>query len=104
MPHLDDIGLYYEDAGNGQAVILLHGLGLSMGLWEEQGELAEEFRLVRYDARGAGRSAAPSPGYDANEAAADLLGLLDRLEIERAHLVGHARRRRGGSDDGAGPL
>lgn len=90
MPLVDGLGLYYEEEGSGAPVVLLHGLGLGLGLWDEQRELAQEFRLIRYDARGTGRSLASPTGYDYPQLADDLLGLLDHLGLESAHLVGHS--------------
>jgi 3-oxoadipate enol-lactonase len=48
----------------------------------------ERFRLVRYDARGHGRSPVPPGPYELDELAEDALALLDRLEIERTHICG----------------
>jgi 3-oxoadipate enol-lactonase len=90
MPLLEDLGLFYEDQGSGPPVVLLHGLALGLGLWDGQRGLAEEFRLIRYDARGAGRSPAPPAGGPGHRPAGDLRDLLDRLSIDRAHLVAHA--------------
>ena len=43
----------YEVTGNGPAVVLVHGFGLDLRMWDAQvGQLAEGFRVVRYDCRG----------------------------------------------------
>jgi pimeloyl-ACP methyl ester carboxylesterase len=78
--------LYYESAGAGPQVVLLHGGNLDSRMWDSQFEiLARQHRVVRYDARGFGRSSAASVPYAAHE---DLLSLLDTFHIERASLVG----------------
>ena len=49
--------LVYEVAGEGPAVVLVHGFGLDMRMWEPQvGPMAARFRVVRYDCRGFGAS------------------------------------------------
>jgi pimeloyl-ACP methyl ester carboxylesterase len=67
----------------------MHGLGLGLALWDGQRELAQEFRVIRYDARGAGASWA-ADGASGAGAADDLLALLDHLGIVAAHLVAHS--------------
>lgn len=78
--------LYYEVRGEGPAVVLVHGGLVDSRLWDDQmGPLAERFRVVRYDLRGFGKSAAPSGQYWPTE---DLRALLDFLRIEKATIVG----------------
>lgn len=78
--------LYYEEAGAGTAVVLIHGFTLDTRMWDDQFlALAQHFRVIRYDLRGFGRSALPTDEpYSHVE---DLLGLLDHLGIEQAALV-----------------
>lgn len=87
----ESLGVFYTDEGSGPPVVFVHGLGLGHGLWAEQAELASEFRVITYDARGCGASRVPPTGYDYPDVSQELLGLLDVLDIERAHLVGHSR-------------
>lgn len=78
--------LYYEAAGAGPAVVLVHGGLVDGRLWDDQmGPLSESFRVVRYDMRGFGRSAAPAGQFWPTE---DLRALLDFLKIEKATIVG----------------
>jgi pimeloyl-ACP methyl ester carboxylesterase len=84
-----DIGngqLYYEIDGSGPTVVLLHGGMLDLRMWDSQVKpLTQHFRVLRYDARGHGRSD-PIEGehshYD------DLFRLMNTLEIEKAAIVG----------------
>jgi len=70
-------------------VVLLNSLGADLSMWEEQVELlAHGHRIVRCDLRGHGASPVPSGPYLPEELAGDVIDLLDRLEIERATLVG----------------
>ena len=78
--------LWYEDAGAGPAVVLLHGHLVDSGQWDDQfAAWAREFRVVRYDARGFGRSDLPAGPFGHHD---DLRGLVDALGVERAALVG----------------
>ncbi|HEX5008962.1 MAG TPA: alpha/beta hydrolase [Planctomycetota bacterium] len=78
--------LQYEEAGHGAPVVLLHGGQLDSRMWDAQfGVLAAHYRTIRYDARGYGHSSPPAGAYSH---AADLLALLDQLDVQRANLVG----------------
>ena len=88
MPHVDVSGarLWVEEAGDGPAVLLVHGGLGDMRLWEpEVPALAERFRVVRYDLRFWGRSESPGVEFSSID---DLIGVLDALGIERAAVVG----------------
>jgi pimeloyl-ACP methyl ester carboxylesterase len=52
------------------------------------GPLAGRFRVIAVDNRGAGRSAKPPGPYSIEQMAADVAGLMDRLDLPRAHLLG----------------
>jgi 3-oxoadipate enol-lactonase len=85
------IEVHHELSGPVDApVLVLSGsLGTDMTMWDPQvGPLSARFRLLRYDQRGHGRSPVPPGPYSIAELGEDLLGLLDRLEIERASLCG----------------
>jgi len=86
------IALNYEQTGSGPDVVLVHGLATNLAFWFLRSVplLRQDFRLTAYDLRGHGRSEMPSDGYGSASMAADLLGLLDSLGLERAHLVGHS--------------
>jgi 3-oxoadipate enol-lactonase len=79
--------IYYEVAGTGEpTVVLLHGGLLDCTMWDEQFEmLSRNHRVVRFDASAHGRSALPPEAYLDH---ADLLGLMEHLQIESAVLVG----------------
>jgi pimeloyl-ACP methyl ester carboxylesterase len=80
--------LVYEVAGDGPAVILIHGFGLDMRMWDPQvGPLAARFKVVRYDCRGFGASGPLDPAVPYTHAG-DLVALLDHLDIGRAVLAG----------------
>ncbi len=80
--------LVYEVTGDGPAVVLIHGFGLDMRMWDPQVEpLAARFRLVRYDCRGFGASGPFDPAVPYTHAD-DLVALLDHLGIGDAVLAG----------------
>jgi 3-oxoadipate enol-lactonase len=79
--------LYYEVAGQGVPVVLIHGLGLDTRMWDAQFEVfASRYRVIRYDLRGFGKSALPTDVKFGH--ADDLRALLDYLEAPQAHVVG----------------
>lgn len=83
---LNGTQLYYESAGRGPAVVLLHGGNLDRRMWDAQFlPLAREFRVLRYDLRGYGRSGPADAPFQAH---ADLRALLDSLGLARVSLVG----------------
>jgi pimeloyl-ACP methyl ester carboxylesterase len=83
---VNGVRLWYEIAGSGPALVMLHGHLIDSGQWDvEMASFASEFRVVRYDARGFGRSDRAEGPFSYHE---DLRGLLDCLGIEQALLMG----------------
>ncbi|GCE08388.1 alpha/beta fold hydrolase [Dictyobacter aurantiacus] len=84
---LDGARLYYEMAGTGEPVVLLHGGMLDRRMWDDQFPfLAQHYQVIRYDVRRAGKSEASSE--EAYVHYEDLRHLLDHLQIVRASLIG----------------
>ena len=78
--------IFYEAAGAGSVVVLLHTGNLDRRIWDPQfAALAHDHRVIRYDARGYGRSGRAISPYRGDE---DLYALLRALHIPRASLVG----------------
>jgi pimeloyl-ACP methyl ester carboxylesterase len=94
MPYLrtdDGIRLHYQVTGrsSGPPVLLIQGLGTDMHGWDLQRlALAPRFRTIAIDNRGAGRSDRPWGAYSLERMADDAVAVLDRLEVESAHVVG----------------
>lgn len=85
---VNDTRLYYEAAGSGDAVVLVHAFMLDTRMWDDQFKvLSRRYRVIRYDARGFGRSALPQTNVPYSHAD-DLQALLRAQNIDRAHLVG----------------
>ncbi len=86
---VNGIALHYETAGQGEPLLLLHGLGSRGEDWAFQfPAYAERFQVIAPDARGHGRSEKPPGPYSVPMMAADVLGLLDSLGVAPAHVVG----------------
>ncbi len=88
--HINEIDLYYEEAGAGAPLVLVPGMGGTVESWRRQIDyFARSYRVISLDNRGAGRSSKPPGPYSMDDMAADLAGLLDALGIdEPVRLVG----------------
>jgi pimeloyl-ACP methyl ester carboxylesterase len=88
-----DVGrlrVHLAEAGEGPPLLLLHGWPQHFWCWRRVvPQLAGEFRLICPDLRGFGWTDAPGRGYDTETFAADALGLLDALELDRVGVIGH---------------
>ena len=81
--------LYYEVAGNGPALVLIHAGIADSRMWDPQwAEFAQHCTVVRYDVRGYGKSPTEPIAFSNR---ADVAALLDHLAIERATLLGVSR-------------
>jgi pimeloyl-ACP methyl ester carboxylesterase len=79
----------YEQAGDGSAVVLIHGLGLSRRMWQWQAPvLSEHFRIVRYDLIGHGESDKPAGPYAMSDFVAQLREVVDSVGLDDFALVG----------------
>jgi len=81
--------LYWESAGTGDPVLLIHGLGLSGGAWWRTVDaLAPSMRVITFDHRGIGQSASVTHTYTTEAMADDAVSILDALAIDRVHVYG----------------
>jgi 4,5:9,10-diseco-3-hydroxy-5,9,17-trioxoandrosta-1(10),2-diene-4-oate hydrolase len=92
---VDGIRVHYHDVGSGDPVVLIHGAGPGAFGWGNffrcAPALSENFRLIIPDLPGFGESGKPADVSDPLKAyAAPTRGLLEHLEIERAHFVGNS--------------
>jgi len=93
--HVNGIRLHYIDAGptDGPLVVLLHGFPEFWYTWRHviPALAAAGYRVVAPDMRGYNRSEKPDSvrAYHVTELVADVVGLIERLDRQRAHLVGH---------------
>ena len=93
----DTLEMYYEDDDftdpwrSSETIVLHHGNAKNARLWYAWVPLlARQYRVVRLEARGFGRSTVPPEGYEWSlpNFAADIRGLLDQLDLDRVHLIG----------------
>jgi aminoacrylate hydrolase len=93
MPFLDrpDGPLYYEVAGAGPPLLLVPGLGGSATYWANLVPLlSDAFQVVMHDHMGTGRSGRERTEHTVEALSADVLALLDHLDIPHASLIGHS--------------
>ena len=91
MPYVtvDGTRLYYETHGDGEPLLLIHGLGSSTRDWEYQIPVfAKSYQVVVYDVRGHGRSDKPPGPYHLPLFARDAAQLMESLGLPPAHIVG----------------
>jgi pimeloyl-ACP methyl ester carboxylesterase len=84
------VSLYYNVSGEGPAVCLINGYRLSSFAWPAAfiDRLAKRLSVIVFDNRGTGRSEKPDTGYEFTDMAADVIGLLDHLQLPHVHLFG----------------
>jgi len=88
---LGELQIFYrlEGVADRPVVVLSHSLGLDHGMWDLQMPgLLTAHRVLRYDTRGHGASAAPEGDYSIDQLGHDALALLDHLELDRVAWVG----------------
>jgi pimeloyl-ACP methyl ester carboxylesterase len=86
---VDHRSIFYRDEGEGPALVLLHGFLCDSRAWAPQlRDLSDGYRVVAWDAAGAGASDDPPETFTITDWAEDLARLLDALALEEAHIVG----------------
>jgi 3-oxoadipate enol-lactonase len=92
MPSVDASGteLHYERAGDGEPMLLIQGMSATHLTWGRPflAALEPSFDCIVFDNRGRGLSGRAELPFTTADLAGDTVGLLDALEIERAHVVG----------------
>ncbi len=86
----DEVTISYTDEGTGRPVVLLHGHTLDRRVWLPVVPhlLEAGLRVIRPDLRGHGQSTRPDSGYHFSHHLADLVGLLDAVDVDRAAVIG----------------
>lgn len=83
--------IYYEVTGDGEPLVLSHGAGGNHAIWFEQvAFFSRRYKVITWDQRSFGNSTDHAGRHHPEAFAADLLALLDHLDIDRAHLAGQS--------------
>ncbi len=93
MPRISigECSLYYERRGAGFPVLFISGLRGFGSFWRDQAAtFGKRFDVLTHDHRGVGQSDSCRGGNTLESLSLDVLGLMDALSIERAHVVGHS--------------
>ena len=95
MPRVSVEGMkfYYQQAGEGPDVVLLHGVTGNMAIWPLINllpTLAADFRVTAYDLRGHGYSDTPPAGYTSADMAGDLVKIQQALGLGPMYVLGHS--------------
>jgi pimeloyl-ACP methyl ester carboxylesterase len=87
---IDGRDIHYVQRGEGEPLLLIQGMSGSHLSWGDPflAELERDFALTAYDHRGIGRSSRMAAPFSLVDLAEDAAGLLDALEIDRAHVLG----------------
>ena len=91
----DGIEVYYEQVGEGPAIVLLHGFSAGLQRWKDVGyfdALGNDYSVIAIDARGHGRSGKPHErsAYSLDVMVDDVTAVMDAESVERAHLWGYS--------------
>jgi pimeloyl-ACP methyl ester carboxylesterase len=93
MPKLNVNGLhlYYEIHGQGYPLVLIAGFTCDIYIWHAiLDELSHHFQVIIFDNRGAGESDNPDVSYSIEDMAEDTMGLIQKLGLEKPHILGHS--------------
>lgn len=89
MEKMRDINLYYQEQGEGEALLLLHGNGEDGTYFVNQvANFSDRYRVIAVDTRGHGKSPRGTVPFTMEQFAADLHKLMDKLEIQKAIILG----------------
>lgn len=89
---VDEVDLYYEIHGDGFPLVMIQGLSENVYWWDQPviDGLSKHLKTVIFDNRGVGRSDALEVDLTIESMATDALGLMDALNINQAHILGHS--------------
>ncbi|MEH2456575.1 alpha/beta fold hydrolase [Nostoc sp.] len=88
---INGIDLFYDIKGSDEPLLLIAGFLCDHAYWSLiMPSLISHYQVIRLDNRGMGRSSAPESPYSLKQMASDVAALLDRIAIDKVHLVGHS--------------
>ena len=87
--YVNGIEICYSTYGSGETLILVGGFGMTMPFWNLQVQaLRDHFEVLVFDNRGSGKSTIPPQPFTIADMASDTISLMDRLNLESAHVFG----------------
>lgn len=89
----DGTPIYYEVRGKGEPLVLVYGIACLMNHWHHQVDyFSQHYKVITYDLRGHHKSMplGNPQNLKLNDLTKDLVGLLDHLQIKKAHFAGHS--------------
>jgi pimeloyl-ACP methyl ester carboxylesterase len=87
--NVNGINISYRVEGQGDPLVMIMGLGSAQNNWRFQiGSFKKYYRTITFDNRGIGKSDKPTGPYTIKMMADDIIGLMDHLGIEKAHILG----------------
>ena len=88
---INGVKLSYLIHGEGQPIIFIHGYGAKKEIWKPQiKEICRKYKTITFDLRGTGESDRPDIPYTMKMLAEDIYGLMNEIEIKKAHIVGRS--------------
>jgi pimeloyl-ACP methyl ester carboxylesterase len=89
---VNGVDLFHDELGSGPPLLMHHGYTGSHDMWLDEiaPRLADRYRCIVMDSRGAGGSAHPEGGYTLQQYALDVVGMADALGLDRFSYVGHS--------------
>lgn len=91
LANMNGMRLYYQAHGQGEALILMPGLGAGHEAWFRQlHAFKKHFRVVNFDPRSIGKSDRPKQPYGFRTLADDIVCLMDHLSVGKAHVLGQS--------------
>lgn len=89
--NINDISMYYESHGHGEPIVFVAGFSCDMTAWSGIVDFFKnDFQVILFDNRGAGKSNIPAEPYSIEQMADDTAGLCAALGINQAHFVGNS--------------
>ena len=85
---INGINVYYEVHGEGEPLLVIWGMGGEISQFVDHMNNLNEYKLIIFDNRGTGRTDKPDEPYSFEMMAEDTIGLMDKLDIESAHVLG----------------
>ncbi len=86
-----NLKLHYDVLGSGKPLVLIAGITCDNNHWSlMKSELSKSFQLIMPDNRGVGKSDTPECNYTVADMAADIVALLDNLNLDKVSILGHS--------------